>query len=105
LTAVRDFIDVRDAADAVVAAAFIAEPADRLINCGSGSPTRSRDLVSALARIARYDGDIREERSGSARSPGVAWQTADIRRSTRVLGWSTKRTVDDALQALWDGPG
>jgi nucleoside-diphosphate-sugar epimerase len=103
LTAVRDFIDARDAAAAIVAAAFVVEPAERLINCGSGEATPARALVEALARIAGYEGEILEAAGDSARSGGVAWQTADTRRSERVLGWRTTRSLGDALVCLWEG--
>jgi NDP-hexose 4-ketoreductase len=96
----RDFVDARDVAAAVIAAAA-ATPGERLIHVGSGVATQARDLVQRLAGIARFDGRIDEVSAPSARSSAVPWQAADIRRAAALLGWRPAHSLDEALATLW----
>lgn len=105
LSAARDFFDARDAADAIVAAAFVPSPVKRLINCGCGVPTTGRSLVERLARVAGFDGTIVEDVEGSPRSDQVPWQVADTSRAAQVLQWKARRTLDEALRCLWRASG
>ncbi len=101
LTATRDFVDVRDVADAVAAACAAPGIAGSIINVGSGRGTTARELVDLLAAAAGYVGEILEEEAGSARSDEVPWQVADISRAAAVLGWAPARSLADALGQLW----
>ncbi|GGQ99387.1 NAD-dependent epimerase/dehydratase family protein [Deinococcus ruber] len=101
LGSVRDYLDVRDVARAVVLVAGL-NSAPTLLNVGSGRPTRSRDLVEALADIAGYRGVLAETAPGSSRSEAVPWQQANIRRM-RALGWEPCYSQADALRELWRG--
>ena len=103
LDATRDFVDARDVADAVVAACFAAEAYGQVINVGSGHGSTARELVSTLAAIAGYRGPISEAAPGSPRSEAVPWQVADIRRAATLLDWAPRRTLADAVAALWSG--
>jgi nucleoside-diphosphate-sugar epimerase len=96
----RDFVDARDVAAAVLAAASAA-PGERLFHIGSGTATQARDLVRRLAAIAGFGGRIEEVSAPSARSSAVPWQAADIRRAGAVLGWRPAHALDEALAALW----
>lgn len=87
LDAVRDFVDVRDVADAVAAAALIPRLGASLINVGSGTGRPTREIVQALAAAMDFRGDIAERETGSPRSEGVPWQVADISLARRRLGW------------------
>ena len=101
LGSVRDYLDVRDVARAVVFVAGL-NSAPTLLNVGSGLPTRSRDLIGALADIAGFRGVLAETAPGSSRSEAVPWQQANIRRM-RALGWEPRYSQFDALQELWRG--
>jgi NDP-hexose 4-ketoreductase len=103
LTTGRDFVDVRDVARAVACVAGLrGTPA--VLNVASGQTHSARALVSMLARIAAFQGEIHETEAGSARSAAVSWQQADVSR-LRALGWVPTFTLADALEDLWAGLG
>ncbi|WP_420594394.1 NAD-dependent epimerase/dehydratase family protein [Deinococcus sp.] len=99
----RDYIDVRDVARAAVFAAELGQLADappRILNVGSGQARCSREVVTGLAALAGFEGQLCETASGSARSALIDSQHADI-GLFRALGWSPLYSFDDALQDLW----
>jgi NDP-hexose 4-ketoreductase len=63
----RDFVDVRDVARAVHAAALSA--AQGVVNIGTGRAVRLRDAATALAQIAGYGGTLREIDGPPGRGP------------------------------------
>lgn len=87
LDAVRDFVDVRDVARAVVAACRASELPPPIINIGSGYGRSARELVAELARLVGYSGSIVETAPGSPRSVDVPWQVADLSEARRALAW------------------
>ncbi|MEV0582121.1 NAD(P)-dependent oxidoreductase [Nonomuraea sp. NPDC050310] len=99
LGAMRDFVDVRDVAAAVVAAAF-AGPAG-VYNVGSGQAVPVRLPVRLLAQEAGFSGEILEEEDESARSAGVTWSQADIGRARRLLGWSPQIPLTASVREMW----
>lgn len=101
LSATRDFVDVRDVAEAVVAACAVKAAGGQLVNVGSGKGTAGRELVGLLARAAGYTGEILEAGAGSPRSDEVPWQVADISRAAVLLGWAPRRTLEEAVALLW----
>jgi nucleoside-diphosphate-sugar epimerase len=103
LAAYRDFVDARDVAEAVALAALTKAIDQPLLNVGSGHATQARDAVHQLAAIAGFGGEISEKAAPSGRSAGVDWQQADLSRTRRALGWEPRRTLADALEALWAG--
>ena len=129
LDAVRDFVDARDVADAVLAAALAPGVADgpagadvrgvaggrggaalapgvadgaAVINVGSGQGQPARALVRELAAISGYDGPVHEGSDGSPRSAAPSWQQADIGLAWRVLGWRPRRDLATSLADLWE---
>jgi nucleoside-diphosphate-sugar epimerase len=98
LGAVRDFVDVRDVADAVYAAA--GAEAVGVLNVGSGRATLTRDLVRELVGLVP-GAELLEEGGGSERSGGVPWQQADIGAIGAALGWRPDHRVQDTLRDLW----
>lgn len=100
LSARRDFVDVRDVADAVAAASRHHSP-PAVINVGSGRATPARELVSALGAVAGFTGQVREVGSASLRSGQVDYQCADIGLAGRELGWAPTRSLRDAVAELW----
>jgi NDP-hexose 4-ketoreductase len=106
----RDFVDVADVAEAVVAVSLSEErSAGPILNVGSGRATVARDLVATLAGVAGYHGPIDEAAAGSERSSGVPWQQADIGAIEAAVGWRPRRDLRASAEALWrsfaDGPG
>ncbi|MFH8342298.1 NAD-dependent epimerase/dehydratase family protein [Streptomyces sp. AM6-12] len=101
LSAYRDFVDVRDVAEAVARAVTTPGPLPPVLNIGGGGAVPVRDLVHGLARLAGFRGQLTEDGGGSARSAEVSWQCSDIGAAERALGWRPVHGLDDALAALW----
>ncbi len=99
----RDYVDARDVARAVLAAAAAPRRGSRLLNVGRGEAVSSREVVMALARLVGYDGDIVESADGSSRSARLRWQCADITAIGHALGWAPKYGLEEALADLCDG--
>jgi len=101
LDAVRDFIDARDVADAVIAAATASELPSPVLNVGTGLGVPVRALVDGLLAISRCRSRVSEEAPGSERSAGVTWQQADIALAARDLGWKPVHDLDSTLRDWW----
>jgi nucleoside-diphosphate-sugar epimerase len=102
LDTVRDFIDARDVADAVLAAATAPTLPSPVLNIGTGQGTETRALARELAEIGGYLGTIHESAAASERSAEVPWQQADISRACHDLGWQPTRTLTTSLRDLWE---
>jgi len=102
LDAVRDFVDARDMADAVVAAATGPLLPHRVVNIGSGRGVPVRSLAKELLTISGCTAAIHEDAPGSVRSAGLMWQQADITRATAELGWQPRRDLATSLNDLWE---
>jgi nucleoside-diphosphate-sugar epimerase len=101
----RDFVDARDVADAVTAAAGAPGPLGaRIVNIGSGRATLVRDAVARLARVASFSGEIVEDGPIGAGSR-VPWQQADVSAAAEILDWRPRRGLDDSIEAVWAGAG
>jgi nucleoside-diphosphate-sugar epimerase len=103
LGAWRDYLDARDVAEAAIAAATRPIEPGLALNVGSGKAVESRDLIRRLAAVAGFDGIVGEAAEASGRSAAVNWQQADVHAIADALGWSTRYTLDDAVQDLWSG--
>lgn len=102
LHAWRDFVDVRDVAWAVVAAATMVTAPPPVINIGSGRAVQLRAAVAAVARAAGFIGRIDESGQGPM---GVPWTQADTDLATRELRWRPVHTLADSAAALWQHVG
>lgn len=102
LDTVRDFVDLRDIAAAVRAAALATRLPHRLFNVGSGRPVGVRDAVTCLARAAGHSGELGTGEFSPTvnRSAAVPWMCADISRARQVLGWSPSYDLTDSVKAL-----
>jgi nucleoside-diphosphate-sugar epimerase len=100
LGAVRDFVDVRDIAAAVVAACRAPQLGAHIINVGSGTGHSARKLVQALAERVGFVGEIGEAAAGSPRSSDVPWQVADITLAERVLGWRPVHDLRSTVELM-----
>ena len=104
LDAVRDFVDARDCADAVLAAAAAPVLPHDIINIASGTGVPARELVTRLLAVTGLDVIIREDAAGSPRTAALAWQQADITRAATDLDWRPRRDLAESMHDLWDGP-
>ncbi|SHN06467.1 NAD-dependent epimerase/dehydratase family protein [Actinacidiphila paucisporea] len=97
----RDFVDVRDLADAVVRAAE-SSLAGQAVNIGRGEALDMVDLLTLLAAEAGHGPDVLDLASGSVRSHGGDWTRADIRLAGRFLDWAPKTSVRQSLRDMWE---
>jgi GDP-4-dehydro-6-deoxy-D-mannose reductase len=85
LASVRDFVDIRDACDGLIAVAERGAPG-RVYNICSGVARTSREAVEALVRCSGLDVEIAEEAVGSPRA-GLDVSVGDPSRAAAELGW------------------
>jgi nucleoside-diphosphate-sugar epimerase len=95
----RDFVDVRDVAAAVAAAATATGPLPGVLNVGSGRATALRDLVAMAAEMAGVPIPA-EDGAGSARSGTVNWQCADITTAGSALGFRPAYQLSASLRDM-----
>jgi nucleoside-diphosphate-sugar epimerase len=101
LDAVRDFVDARDVAEAVLAAVTAGPLPHQVLNVGSGRGVPVRAMVNELIAASGYRGAVREDAPGQPRSPDITWQQADISRAGDDLGWRPRRDLATSLADLW----
>jgi nucleoside-diphosphate-sugar epimerase len=101
LGAYRDFVDVRDVATAITAAALADQVKEPVLNVGSGQPARCREAVSLLAEIAGFTGQVVETDPPPGRSGSVDWSAADLSRIERSLGWAPRYSPRASVTATW----
>lgn len=106
LRARRDFVDVSDAATAVVRAAVREVAPDdhvgRLLNIGSGNAVEVRLAVRRLIELSGVPARVEEQpdpASGALRGPD--WLQVDVGAAARYLGWQPVRSLDSSLSRLW----
>lgn len=97
----RDYLDVRDAAQAVVAAAGAELGPDRAVNIGSGHAVELRELVLMLAAEAGVAPDRLDIDGRSVNSLGGEWTQADISRAGALLGWHPRIELRESLGDMW----
>ncbi|MBB5119702.1 hypothetical protein AF335_12230 [Streptomyces eurocidicus] len=102
LRARRDFVDVRDVAAAVVAAADLPYPdgAKPVVNVGRGVAVPMRDLVERLIALSGVPVRIEEIPDAGAARNDVEWQQLDISRARLLLGWRPRYGLDESLRDL-----
>ncbi|HEU5323283.1 MAG TPA: NAD-dependent epimerase/dehydratase family protein [Methylomirabilota bacterium] len=89
----RDYVYVRDVADAVVRALGRAE-AGGVVNIGTGRETTVNDLYGRLCRAA---GVRRAAAHGPARPGEQRRSVLDAARAAAVLGWRPATSLDEGL--------
>lgn len=101
LVAHRDYLDVRDAADAVLAAAT-ADATGQVLDIGSGVAVPVRDLVRLVVEISGGRAEIVEEpRLERDWRAAMEWIEVDPSRAREILHWRPCRSLVDAVRSLW----
>ena len=93
----RDFLDVRDVADAY-AAAFMADGVESgsIFNVASGVPTRIADILDRL--LAKSAAKIGIEANKGPFNPAdLPRVVGDASRARRLLNWAPRRDLDETL--------
>ena len=97
----RDFVDVRDAAEALLLAVESTEPGGHAVNVGTGRRTTVLELAEALA--ARLEVDLPPQCLEKFRAGDVRHSVLDVRRARELLGFRARRSLDDSLAGLVAG--
>ncbi len=92
---VRDFIDVRDVATALVALADPAIPSGQIFNVATGRGVRVGDLLGAVCRMGGFSPIIDVPAQPS--HTGVACSIGDATRLHKTCGWRPIITLDETL--------
>ncbi|MFE9098979.1 NAD-dependent epimerase/dehydratase family protein [Streptomyces sp. NPDC007264] len=102
LRAHRDIVDLRDAVDAVRAAATApsADIGGRVVNVGRGEAVAMHTLIDRMVELSGVDLPVVETVPGPSARTDVEWQQLDVSRAQRLLGWRPRRTLDDSLLDL-----
>lgn len=97
-TGVRDYIHVMDLAEGHLAALQHLEPGVATYNLGSGIGHSVLDVIGTYSEASGKEIPyvITEPRAGD-----VSTVIADPSRAIQMLGWSAKRSLDDACRDSW----
>lgn len=99
--AMRDYIDVRDMAEAVLLAADKAATG-QVINIGRGKAVAMGDFVRMFVAAAGFPPDRVRLRSEQVASKGGDWTCADIGLARTLLDWEPRISLPDSLSAMWE---
>ncbi len=96
-TAIRDYIDVNDLAEAHVKALdYVGKNSYDVINIGSGSGYSVMEILNAFERNGKkVKYEIHSKRSGDIESI-----YADTTKAKLTLGWEPKKSLDDSIISL-----
>ncbi|MGW2413552.1 NAD-dependent epimerase/dehydratase family protein [Streptomyces tubercidicus] len=101
LRAHRDYVDVRDVAEAVLAAA-VSTATGQVIGIGRGEAVPVRSLVNELIRVSGVPARVVEREAPAAARGADDWIRVDTGPAYEVLGWRPQRSREVALQSLWE---
>jgi nucleoside-diphosphate-sugar epimerase len=104
LRAHRDYIDVRDVAEAVLAAAA-STATGHVIGIGRGEAVPVRTLVDDLIRVSQVPARIVEREAPPAPRSTDDWIQVDTGPAHRILGWRPRRSLEEALRSFWEESG
>ncbi|GAA2786140.1 NAD-dependent epimerase/dehydratase family protein [Kitasatospora paracochleata] len=100
LTAQRDFVDLQDTVDAIIAA-LTPVAAPPVLNVGLGRASSARELVELLIETSGVPTEITEVPAPAGSGPETEWQQLDVSAIERALGWRPRRSLREAVAALW----
>ena len=92
-TPTREFLFVKDAAEAIIKAASFYEGTEP-VNIGSGQEISIKDLVDKIARIAKYSGDITWN---DTKPDGQPKRCLDTTKAQAKFGFTARTTLDEGL--------
>ncbi|GAA5062165.1 dTDP-6-deoxy-L-talose 4-dehydrogenase [NAD(P)+] [Thermocatellispora tengchongensis] len=102
LRAHRDYVDVRDVADAV-ALATAAPVCGEVVDIGRGEVVAVRSLVHLLIELSGIPARLLEVEAGRTTKAGSDedWLQVDISRAAELLGWRPRRTLRESVRDFW----
>ncbi|WP_327638927.1 NAD-dependent epimerase/dehydratase family protein [Kribbella sp. NBC_00482] len=99
----RDFVDVRDVAEAVLAVALADGKLPPVLNVGTGRATLARDVAGQLFELSGQPATIVDDTEQET-ALGAPWQQADTTLIGNALGWSPKIALEQSLADSWAEP-
>jgi GDP-4-dehydro-6-deoxy-D-mannose reductase len=101
LDARRDFLDVRDMADAYARATEIREPGTKVFNVGTGRAVGIDEILNTLIGFARIPirAELDPERVRAGVAPALALDASRFRART---GWEPRTPLETSLRDLLD---
>jgi NDP-hexose 4-ketoreductase len=100
LSACHDFLAAADLAAGVLAAAQAGDAGGRVVNLGYGEAIPVRSVVDRLLAESGVPATIVEQ-DGPRKDEWVDWQCLDITAAARLLGWTPRQSVREAMAAMW----
>lgn len=97
----RDFVNVRDVAEAVLAS-IKCKTDGEVFNIGSGKPTSISALAKTIIRLTGKETRVYYEKP---RAGDIKDSYADITKAKTLLGYTPKVSLKDGLQALLEEKG
>ncbi len=94
----REFLYVEDCAEAIVRAAATYNESDP-VNIGSGSEIQIRDLMRLLARLTRFEGEVRWQHD---KPDGQPRRRLDVSRAFEKFGFRARTQLEDGLKRTID---
>ena len=89
----REFLYVEDCAEGIVKAAAVYNESEP-VNLGNGREVVIKDLVETIARLARFDGEIRWQ---SDKPDGQPRRQLDTTRAFEKFGFRAQTSLEDGL--------
>jgi UDP-glucose 4-epimerase len=93
----RDFINVKDVAEAILASAKSKSADGQVINIGSGEPTSINELAKTVIELAGGDSEVTYVMS---RAGDIKDSYADISKAKKLLNFEPKVSLREGLQIL-----
>jgi nucleoside-diphosphate-sugar epimerase len=98
----RDFVDAKDASEAIVAAVAAPDLSGRVVNIGSGESVPVRAMVNLLITVSGRAARLLEDPGGTVPTTTDADRMRlDITAARELLGWSPRRRPEDSMRDLW----
>ncbi|HEX5707252.1 MAG TPA: GDP-L-fucose synthase [Pyrinomonadaceae bacterium] len=94
----REFLYVEDCAEGVLRAAALYDESDP-VNIGTGSEIKIRDLVETIARLTRFEGEIRWQ---TDRPDGQPRRRLDTTRAFERFGFRARVPLEEGLRRTID---
>lgn len=94
----REFLYVSDCADAILQAAAKYDEREP-VNLGSGSEIKISELLQLIARLTRFEGDIRWQ---SDKPDGQPRRSLDVSRAYEKFGFQARVTLEEGLRKTID---
>jgi dTDP-6-deoxy-L-talose 4-dehydrogenase [NAD(P)+] len=103
MRAQRDFVDVRDVAEAVVLAAKAC--ATGVVNIGRGEAVPVQTMVDLLISVSGVRVRMVERApvpgNGAAPRGNLDWFQADLAEAMELLSWKPRYTLEETVRAFW----